>query len=149
MAWIVPSENDLGERLAAAELTALQNAATGAHGNTVPDIMTSVVAEVRGRVAANKQNRLGAAGTIPEELRSAALAIARWRALSRLPSLRSLQDDARRMEYTDALALLASVARGEFAIEQPEDPIDVDTAGIPDPAVGDPRSEFERGHTVL
>lgn len=149
MAWIVPSENDLGERLAAAELTALQNAATGAHGNTVPDIMTSVVAEVRGRVAANKQNLLGAAGTIPEELRGAALAIARWRALSRLPGLRSLQDDARRMEYTDALALLASVARGEFAIEQPEDAADIDTAGIPDPSVGDPRSEFERGNTVL
>lgn len=149
MAWITLSESDLGERLAAAELTALQSAATGTHGNTVPDVMTSVVAEVRGRVAANKQNLLGAAGTIPEELRSAALAIARWRALSRLPGVRSLQDDARRQEYTDALALLAAVARGEFAVEQPDEAAEIDTAGIPDPEVGDPRSEFERGHTVL
>lgn len=149
MAWITINEAHLAERLAAAELTAVQTAATGDAGNPVPEVLSAVVGEIRGRVAANPRNRLGEAGTIPGELRAAALAIARWRVLSRLPGMRMLQDDARRMEYNDGLALLAAVARGDFAIEQPEDPIDVDTAGIPDPAVGDPRSEFERGHTVL
>lgn len=144
MSWITITEADLGERLAAAELTALQTAATGTHGNTVPDMLASVIAEVRGRVAANKANRLGASGTIPEELRSAALAIARWRALNRLPGVKMLQDDARRLEYTDAVAMLASVADGKFAIEQPAEPADIDVSETPAPDVGDERTDFSR-----
>lgn len=143
MAWITLTETHLGERLAAAELAALKTAATGAYGNTVPDVLAATVAEVRGRIAANGRNQLGAAGTIPEELKAAALAIARWRILSRLPGVKSLQDDARRAEYNDALALLAAVARGEFAIIQPETPLDADT-GAPVPDAGDPRSDFAR-----
>ena len=143
MAWITLTEDNLAERLAAAELTAVQTAATGDAGNPVPEVLESVVAEVRGRVAANDRNDLGPAGTIPEELKAAALALARWRVLSRLPGMRMLQDDARRMEYTDALALLAAVANDNFAIEQPEDPIEADTGGTLPPDVGDPRTQFE------
>jgi hypothetical protein len=144
MAWITLTEDHLAERLAAAELTAVQTAATGDAGNSVPEVLASVVAEIRGRVAAHPRNRLGAAGTIPGELRAAALAIARWRVLSRLPGMRMLQDDARRLEYNDGLALLAAVARGDFAVEQPDEPIDTDTGGVPPPSVGDPRTQFER-----
>jgi hypothetical protein len=144
MAWITPTETDLGARLASAELAALQTAAVGDYGNTVPDVLASVVAEVRGRVAANPANSLGDAGTIPEELKAAALAIARWRILTRLPGMRSLQDEARRAEYNDAQALLTAVARGEFAIEQPDDPIEADIGGVPDPDVGDERTDFAR-----
>ena len=144
MAWIELTEAHLGERLAAAELAALQTAAAGAYGNTVPDVLASVVAEVRGRIAANKSNSLGDAGTIPEELKAAALAIARWRILSRLPGMKALQDEARRSEYADAQALLAAVAKGEFAVEQPETPIEADVGGVPDPSVGDERTDFAR-----
>ncbi|NCC93835.1 MAG: DUF1320 domain-containing protein [Opitutae bacterium] len=143
MAWITITEDHLAERLAAAELTAVQTAATGDAGNPVPEVLAAVVSEIRGRIAANPSNCLGEAGTIPEELRAAALAIARWRVLSRLPGMRMLQDDARRMEYNDALALLAAVAKGDFAIEQPEDPISADIGGALPPDVGDPRTQFE------
>ena len=71
MAWISIAEADLAERLAAAELVAVQTAATGDAGNPVPEVVASVVAEVRGRVAANPRNKLGPAGTIPAELRAA------------------------------------------------------------------------------
>lgn len=144
MAWITLTEAHLGERLAAAELAALQSAAVGAYGNTVPDVLASVAAEVRGRIAANKANALGASGTIPEELKAAALAIARWRILSRLPGMKALQDDARRSEYADAQALLSAVAKGEFAVEQPETPIEADVGSVPDPDVGEERTEFTR-----
>ena len=143
MAWITLTETHLGERLAAAELAALQSAAVGAYGNTVPDVLASVVAEVRGRVAANGRNQLGAAGTIPDELKAAALAIARWRILSRLPGMKSMQDEARRAEYSDALALLAAVAKGEFAIQQPADPIDADTGAV-EPSISDRCVKFSR-----
>lgn len=139
MAWITLTEAHLGERLAAAELAALQSAAVGAYGNTVPDVLASVVAEVRGRVAVRYP--LGEAGTIPEELKAAALAIARWRILSRLPGMKSLQDDARRTEYVDGLSLLEAVANGKFLIVAPEDPLEADT-GVPAPDAGDPRTDF-------
>ena len=142
MAWITLTEANLGERLAAAELAALQSAAVGAYGNTVPDVLASVVAEVRGRVAANGRNQLGAAGTIPDELKAAALAIARWRILSRLPGMKSLQDEARRSEYADALSLLAAVADGKFAILQPETPLEDADTGALLPDVGDARTTF-------
>lgn len=144
MAWITLTEAHLGERLAAAELAALQSAAVGAYGNTVPDVLASVVAEVRGRTAANKANALGAAGTIPEELKAAALAIARWRILSRLPGMKSFQDEARRLEFEKADALLVSTAKGEFAVEQPEAPIEADVGSVPAPDVGDERTDFSR-----
>lgn len=144
MAWITLTSDDLAERLAAAELTTVQTAATGSYGDPVPDVLASVVAEVRGRVAAHASNRLGAAGTIPAELRAAALAIARWRVLSRLPGVRMLQDDARRLEYSDALSLLSAVSRGDFAVEQPDEAVEVDTGGVPPPVAGPPRGEFAR-----
>lgn len=145
MAWIELTESHLGERLAAAELAALQSAAVGAYGNTVPDVLASVVAEVRGRVAANGRNQLGASGTIPDELKAAALAIARWRILSRLPGMKSLQDEARRAEYSDALALLAAVADGKFAIQKPSEPIDADTGAV-EPSISTPCVKFSRIH---
>ena len=145
MAWITLTETHLGERLAAAELAALQSAAVGAYGNTVPDVLSSVVSEIRGRVAANGRNQLGADGTIPEELKASALAIARWRILSRLPGMKSLQDDARKSEYTDALALLEAVADGKFAIQQPSEPIDADTGAV-EPSISTPCVKFSRIH---
>lgn len=143
MAWITLSETNLGERLAAEELEALQTAAVGDFGNTVPDVLASVVAEVRGRVAAESKNQLGPTGTIPEELKSAALAIARWRILSRLPGMKFLQDEARRAEYSDALSLLAAVADGKFAIVQPENPIEANT-GVVEPSISTKCSHWSR-----
>ena len=129
MSWITLTPNDLTERLTAPEYSAIKTAATGSFGNPVPDVLAGVVAEVRGRVAACARNRLGPEGTIPEELRATALAIARWRVLSRLPGVGSLQDDARRHEYQDALALLGDVAACRFAIVQPAETADGETGG--------------------
>ena len=144
MAWITLTEANLGERLAGAELAALQTAATGSAGNTVPHVLESVVAEVRGRVAAYSRNKLGPAGTIPEELKASALAITRWRILSRLPGMKSLQDEARRAEYADALSLLSAVADGKFAILQPETPLENADIGVVLPSISDKCSHWSR-----
>ena len=141
--WITLQPDDLASRLAAAEYAALQTAAVGAYGNTIPNVLNDVIAEVRGRVAACKSNQLGPEGTIPEELKATALAIARWRCLSRLPGMKSMQDEARRVEYSDALALLADVAKCAFAITQPTAPIEADTGGTT-PSIGTKCLKFSR-----
>jgi hypothetical protein len=141
--WITLQPDDLASRLSEAEYNALQSAATGIYGNTVPTVLADVVKEVRGRVAACARNTLGPEGTIPDELKAAALALARWRCLSRLPGMRALQDEARRAEYNDALALLADVARCSFAIVAPESPLPADLGGTL-PSIGTKPLSFTR-----
>ena len=57
--------------------------------------------------------------------------------------MKSLQDEARRAEYNDALALLAAVAKGEFAIQQPSEPIESDTGAV-SPSISAKRLKFTR-----
>jgi hypothetical protein len=119
MSWTTLAESDVLTRLTGAELTATKSAAL-ASGQSSPlaDILTQVIQEVRGRVAACSQNRLGDGATIPAELRGAALDIVRYRLLTRLP-VASLVTSARETEYRDALSLLRDVASCQFRIEQP------------------------------
>lgn len=121
MSWITLVPDDLAERLAAPEYDAVRKAAIGVYGQEQAKVLADVVAEVRGRVAACARNSLGPAGTIPSELRAAALAIFRWRFLTRVPGLKALLTDARRDEYNDALRLLEATAACKYAVEQPPD----------------------------
>ncbi len=122
MAWATLTEAKFLQHCTGAEVTAIKSAAL-ASGQTEPltDTLAKVVQEVRGYVAAFGQNTLGLGVTIPSELENAACAIARYRALNRLP-VKSLLTPTREQEYRDALALLRDVAAGRFAIEQPETP---------------------------
>ena len=119
MSWNTLAESDVQTRLSGAELTALKTAALASgQSSPLPDVITQVVQEVRARVAACPQNRLGEGATVPDELRACALDLIRYRLLTRLP-VASLITPAREAEYKDALALLRDVARCEFRIEQP------------------------------
>jgi glycerate-2-kinase len=122
MAWITLDETNVQTRLTGPELSALKSAALApGQVNPLPEIIAKVIQEVRGRVAACQLNRIGAGSTIPDELTESALAIIRYRLLTRLP-VASLLTDARREEYRDALRLLADVAASHFRIEQPSTP---------------------------
>jgi hypothetical protein len=115
--WIEITEDDVITRLAGAELTAYQTAALGT-GQTdpLPDIITGVVREVRSRVAACRANTLGSGATIPDEVLHHALALIRYRLITRLPV--GVKEE-RRKEYEDALAALRDVASCRVTIEQP------------------------------
>jgi phage gp36-like protein len=119
MSWVTLTEAKFLAQLTGAETSALKSAAL-ASGQTEPltETLANVVQQVRGYVAANSSNRLGDGVTIPQELVSAAVAIARYVALNRLP-VKSLLTDTRISEYRDALTLLRDVAAGKFRIEQP------------------------------
>jgi phage gp36-like protein len=122
MSWNTLTEAKFLEHLTGAEVTAIKTAALAtAQTEPLTAMLAKVVQEVRGYIAAHEQNVLGEGVTIPDELESAALAIARYRALNRLP-IRSLLTETRITEYKDALRLLEHVAAGKFAIEQPATP---------------------------
>jgi len=119
MAWITLVEADVVSRLSSPETVALKSAAlaTG-QADPLAEIVSQVVQEVRGYVAANRANQLGAGETIPDRLKSAALALIRWRLVNRLP-VKGLLTDERRRELEDAMTLLRDVAAGRFAIDAP------------------------------
>lgn len=140
MAWITITDADVQTRLAGAELSAYRSAAkaTG-QADPLPEIISGVVDEVRGYVAACDRNTLGAGSTIPEKLKSAALAMIRYRLITRLPL--SIGDE-RKAEYNDALRLLERVSECKFSVEEPEviDP-EAKSSGL-EPSVGSRSRNF-------
>lgn len=122
MSWSTLTEAKFLKSCTGAETTAIKTAALAtAQAEPLTATLAAVVQEVRGYVAAWGQNTLGEGSTIPGELENAACAIARYRALNRLP-VKSLLTETRIGEYKDAIALLRDVAAGKFALEQPETP---------------------------
>ncbi len=120
MPWISLTEAHLLESLAAAELSALRTMQT-APGQTdpLPEVLERTVGQVQGYVGTRYP--VGQPGTIPDQLLSSAIAIARWRLVGRLP-IKLMATDNRRQEYEDAIAELQAVAAGKFALSVATDP---------------------------
>lgn len=120
MPWIELEEAHLLEALAASELTALRSQQTATdQADPVPEILLRTAGEIQGYVGT--RHSVGQAGTVPDQLLSTAIAIARWRLLGRLP-VRTLATESRRQEYDDAIAQLRDVAAGKFALALADDP---------------------------
>ncbi len=119
MSWIELTEEKFLEQITGAEANAIRTAALGTgQGEPLTATLAKVVQQVRGYIAANINNTLGAGDTIPQELESAAVAIARYTALNRLP-IKTLLTETRITEYKDALTLLRDTAAGKFVVEKP------------------------------
>ena len=125
MSWIKLTPAHLDEALAAAELAALRTVQTAVgQKDPVPQAITRTCNEVCGYVAAAGLE-VGEPGTIPEQLLSGAIAIVRWRIISRLSvgaAAKVFATENRRQEYLDAIALLKDVATRKFIISLPEEP---------------------------
>jgi phage gp36-like protein len=122
MAWTALTADDIKTRMNEAELDQLQNSSLAdGQADPLPDVLLQVTDEVRGYIAA--RSPLGPAGTLPPQVRGAAISIVRWRLAGRLSvggSGNLLQSETRRKEYEDALALLRDIAGGKFAVEVPD-----------------------------
>jgi hypothetical protein len=125
MAWITLTAGAVKTRLTKPEMSAVLTAAKQTD-QTAEDLLdaalASVTAEVRGYVSACDRNRLGEAGTIPDELETAATALIRRYLFTRLPGMQDLFDEIRQTEVKDALARLRDTAACKFAIVPPADP---------------------------
>lgn len=125
MSWITLTTDDIETRLTKPELAALTTAARQddqTASGILAGAITAVTAEVRGYVAACKNNILGESGTIPDELESAALSLIRRHLFTRLPGMASLYDQLRQDETRDAIERLRDTAACKFAIVPPTTP---------------------------
>lgn len=120
MPWINITPADI--KLSEDEKGVISTLAGEAGGDPFISAIESAINEVRGFIAAWRLNLLGAEGTIPDTLKDTVLSIARYKLLN-LPGAGGLITEDRRNEYKDAVALCRSVARGEFAVEQPAEAI--------------------------
>lgn len=129
MAWITPDLTLCQTRLTGSEWTALSSAAlkSGQTADAVAqEVIDTQVSRIRGRVAACQRNILGAAGTIPDELTGAFLALWVYEFVTRIPAMKGLLDDLRVKSYETAVSELRAVAKCELAIVPPETPADDD-----------------------
>ncbi len=130
--WITLTDADLQTKLAAGEYASITTAQLP-EGVTAASVIAAEIASttgmVRGYVAGQLSNTLGAGVTIPGELKDTALVIVRHKIFSRLPGLKRLLDEPRVREYEDALATLRDVAAGRFRIVPPEEPAADQPAG--------------------
>lgn len=144
MSWITLTEAKFLAQCTGAETNAIKTAAlASAQTEPLTETLANVVQQVRGYVAANSANQLGEGVTLPAELLTAAVAIARYVALNRLP-VKSLLTETRIAEYKDALTLLRDVAAGRFAIEQPTTASEQVLTGSSSPSISRPCRQFSR-----
>ena len=125
MSWITLTSEDVARRLSAAEFTSLKTAAKAAGQNgdeILAEAIADVVTHVRGRVAACAKNILGEAGTVPDELKGATLALIRNYLFTRLPAMKALNDEIRQKETEQAREDLKETAACRLAIVPPVTP---------------------------
>lgn len=123
MAWIPITTEDVTTRLSGTELECLQGLAL-ADNQIAPleDVIDQAVGLIHGYIGASKSG-VGPDGTIPSTIMGPALAIIRWYIGGRLAvgnAASIFQSEPRRKEYEDAIRLLESIVKGEFAVESPE-----------------------------
>lgn len=126
MSWTTVTADHVMEEFTPAErsaLTRIQDAT-----DNLSAILTRVVSMARGNIAAGR-NTLGDAGTVPPQLTLDIIAIARWRWLTAIPQARAMQTEERKQAYTDAMRRLDEIAKGELAVEAPDDSATSDPGG--------------------
>lgn len=145
MAWITLSESDLATAITGPELNAVKTAALrSGQDDPVAAELAQVTREVRGRVKACNCNTLGAAGTIPDECKTATIDICVYRLAKRLPA--GVLNPTREKANDQALAFLRDVAACDVVLEQPESGTESDeiSSSPPVPRICRPMRRFDR-----
>ncbi|HEV2207310.1 MAG TPA: hypothetical protein VG167_00930 [Verrucomicrobiae bacterium] len=137
--WIALTEQHLLTRMSGKELDKLRAAALAAEqADPVQEVFDQVTRKVRSRVAACTKNRLGPAGTIPDELLGDALALCVVAIMTRPGGIMIDPADQRAKDADGAERNLRDAAACNIAIEQPAD-ADVSTEKVaaPSPSFGE------------
>jgi hypothetical protein len=119
MSWIVLTQALIQGRMSAPEYSAFTSAAiqvSQTPDQILADEINRVTKEVRGYVGSSGKVALGAEGTIPDELEAASLTLLRRNLATRLPRMKSLFDETRQRELSDAMTLLRDVAAYRFRV---------------------------------
>ena len=110
MSWQTIGTADVLNEFTAQEAATLNNI----QGTTeaLAGIIANVVRAIRGSVVAGG-NQLGPINTVPDQLRSEVIAIARWEWLTSFPALKAMQTAARKDAATEAKDLLNLIASNQ------------------------------------
>jgi len=143
--WITIAQSDVLASINNSELTAAINTALASgQDNPLDTLIPDVTAEVRGFV--RRRNTLGQTGTLPQELKNAAIDIIIYRAANRLRKTAIAAD--KQADNDAALKKLEEVAEGRIAVSAPDNPT-TEITSAPGPHVNWARHEFgwneERG----
>lgn len=114
MSWRTVTEADVLNALSAPESAAYQSAAAGDNQDVLAEITTQVVNECRAHIADCERNSLAAGETLPERVIYHAVALIRFRMLTRIDM--EVSEDRRR-EQRDAVEFFRRVSECKVAIE--------------------------------
>ncbi len=112
--WRELTEADVLGAMNALETAAYQAAAAGDGQDVLADITAQVVEECRAHIADCQRNSLAAGATLPERVMYHAVALIRYRMLTRL-DMEATED--RRREQKDAVEFFRRVSECKVAIE--------------------------------
>jgi phage gp36-like protein len=143
--WITLTQDDVLASINNSELTAALNTALASgQDNPLDTLLPDVTAEVRGYV--RRRNTLGQPGTLPQELKNAAIDIIIYRTANRLRKTAVAGD--KKADNDEALRKLQGVAEGTVAVSAPDSPT-TEVTSAPGPHVTRERRDFgweeERG----
>jgi hypothetical protein len=83
-------------------------------------ILSTVTAEIQAGILVGG-NQIGQPGTVPDQIRSDAIALARWKWFCSLPKT-DLQSDFRRAQYDEAVKRMEKIRAGKEKVEFPAQP---------------------------
>ena len=121
MPWNTLAASDVTVEISPDEVTAL-NTIEGSNA-VLAAILGTVLAGLQAQILVGG-NQIGPAGTIPDQIRGEAIAIARWRWFCSLPKT-DLQSESRKAQYDSALERMATIMQGKEKTEIPASPQNV------------------------
>ena len=118
MPWNTLASTDVTAEILPDEITVL-NAVQGSTA-ILPTILATCLAEIQASILVGG-NQIGPVGSIPDQIRSDAIAFVRWKWFCSLPKT-DLQSDFRKAQYEEAVRRFGRIREGEERTEIPTAP---------------------------
>jgi hypothetical protein len=121
MSWNTLATTDITAEILPDEVTMLNTIQGGS--SILATILSTVTAEILAGILVGG-NQIGQAGTVPDQIRSDAIALVRWKWFCSLPKT-DLQSDFRRAQYDEAVKRMEKIRQGREKVEIPASPQNV------------------------
>ena len=118
MPWNTLATADITAEILPDEVTML-NTIQGS-SSILANILSTVTAEIQAGVLVGG-NQIGQPGTVPDQIRSDAIALVRWKWFCSLPKT-DLQSDFRRAQHDEAVKRMEKIRDGKEKVEIPAQP---------------------------
>ncbi len=121
MPWNTLAAADVTAEILPDEVTML-NTIQGS-SSILSTILATITAEIQAGILVGG-NQIGPVGTVPDQIRSDAIAMVRWKWFCSLPKT-DLQSDFRRAQYDESVKRMEKIREGREKVEIPANPQNV------------------------